>query len=138
MSDNYSTLRRGVSRSIYRKDNKLIPGEITGNMTGDILYFTQELLDIVNSSGISGIFLGFATPSTIPTSQAVNGFYFSSEPGVYPHFIGKNNTPIVITGSFEVIYCIEDNGNLIWTHEEIATDFEIDSITVADINNIIR
>lgn len=135
MYSNHNIIRGALAKSDYEKKM----GVLSGEMTYDVLQLTQELLDIVSSSDIGGVFLGFAVPTTIPpTSENVNGFYFSIEPGTYTNFIGRNGSPLVISGAVEVLYCVKEDDNMFWVHEEIQEKFDIESVSIEDINNITR
>lgn len=136
----YNALKDTLAKAVYKRDSKLVTG-----VNGDIIQLTQDLLDLVgsssrgNSNGGSGTFLGIANSRTIPAYE-LGGFYFSSDKGTYINFIGKNNNPITINGDFEVIYCIKENDELIWVHEniQINTVADVETVSYEDINNIIR
>ena len=98
MADFYnSTLIDEIKDKIKSNSNR--------GITGDILQ--SKLLEIVNALDLGGIFLGFATTSTNPSTQGTskaNGFYFSTGAGTYSNFIGENNQAIVVGNGVEIIY----------------------------------
>ena len=100
----YNNLRNSIKAAIKSNNSRAI--------TGDLLQ--SKLIEIVNNLDLGGLFLGIASTSTTPDSQA-NGFYITSEAGTYNNFPGSDGNPITIKGS-EIIYRKSQNE---WDHEEI-------------------
>lgn len=97
-------------------NNNLIKEEIksiiknngVNEITGDLSQ--QSLLAIINHFGTGSLFLGLASPETVPIYPDVNGFYIAVENGIYSNFNGYENTDnkfIVFSnknGSYEKIF----------------------------------
>lgn len=97
---NNQVLKSSVTNVIKQNGNQEI--------TGDLLQ--QTLLAVINQFGAGAVFLGIATPTTVPANTDVNGFYFAVENGVYSNFDGyenKNNNLVVfwnMDGGFKKMF----------------------------------
>lgn len=110
---NYSNLRSKILAAIK------YPPKITAQA------LQEQLINIVNDLDLGALFLGVATPSLTPNTEA-NAFYFGLQPGTYINFPTINGETITVDSSEVAI--IVRSGNY-WSKIHIMTYPSIDPIT---------
>ena len=79
----------------------------------------QKLLDIISAADTGGQFLGMATPSTIPSTEA-NCFFLATQAGTYPNFVDTGGNAIVVAqGETALISSVIYQDNLRWNKNTI-------------------
>ena len=109
---NYNeTLRAAIEAAVKTPADPRISGAI----------LQQQMMSIMGAVDAGAVFLGTATPATIPTTEA-NCFFLATTPGTYTHFLDTGDNPIVIAqGEAALIRSVIYLDNLRWQKATLFT-----------------
>lgn len=103
------TLRTGIAAVIKTPADPPISGAV----------LQSKLLSVVNAIDAGAIFLGMATPASIPTTEA-NCFFLATAEGTYTNFVGIDGQPIsVAAGEAAFISTVQHQDTLRWSKTTI-------------------
>lgn len=112
MSSYNQTLKTAIQAAIYSPADPPISGAT----------LQAKLLSIIDAMDVGAVFLGTATPASIPTTEA-NCFFLATTEGTYTNFLGTNGQPITLeAGEAAFIKSTIYNDNLRWVKYSIDTD----------------
>lgn len=110
MNSYNSTLRAALAAAVKTPADPRVTGAI----------LQAQLLSIVDAIDRGGIFLGLATPATVPTTEA-NCFFLATTAGTYTNFLNTGGNAITIAeGESALIKSSIYQENLRWTKTTIA------------------
>ena len=109
---NYNeTLRAAIEAAVKTPADPRISGAI----------LQRQMISIMGAVDAGAVFLGTATPATIPTTEA-NCFFLATTPGTYTHFVDTGGNPIVLAqGESALIRSVIYLDNLRWQKATLFT-----------------
>ena len=105
------TLRNSIASAVNTPAAPRISGSI----------LQEQLLSVVNALDTGAKYMGMATPSTVPTTEA-NCFFLTSQEGTYANFTDTGGKAIVVNqGELAVIRSVIYQDNLRWQKATLFT-----------------
>lgn len=105
------TLRNSIASAVNTPADPRISGAI----------LQEQLLSVVNALDTGAKYMGVATPSTVPTTEA-NCFFLTSQEGTYANFTDTGGKAIVVNqGELAVIRSVIYQDNLLWQKATLFT-----------------
>ncbi len=105
------TLRNSIASAVNTPADPRISGAI----------LQEQLLSVVNALDTGAKYMGMATPSTVPTTEA-NCFFLTSQEGTYANFTDTGGKAIVVNqGELAVIRSVIYQDNLRWQKATLFT-----------------
>ena len=104
MSNYNPTLKAAIAAAIHSPADPKITGAA----------LQEQLLSIVESIDAGALFMGAATPATVPGTQS-NAFYLATATGTYESFLGADGNALAIAdGEAALLRSVWSEGNLRW------------------------